>query len=134
MLEQKISLLIFSLSPFPNLSLKCFELSWGFVHYEYILIQITGCQVLYGSDILLVYGYSFCFLVFWTHSVQIEIVTRGVMLIGGALFLVFAMDDKRGRKLSKFAIMSKGEFVGQDVVILSNFATQVYYTGIASSA
>ena len=50
------------------------------------------------------------------------------MLIGGELFLVFAMDEKRGRKLSKFAIMSKGEFVGQDVFILSNFAAQVYYT------
>ena len=52
------------------------------------------------------------------------------MLTGGALFLVFAMDVKRERKLSKFAIMSKGEFVGQDVAILSNFAAQVYYTGI----
>ena len=50
------------------------------------------------------------------------------MLTGGALFLVFAMDVKRGRKLSKFAIMSKGEFVGQDVAILSNFAAQLYYT------
>ena len=52
------------------------------------------------------------------------------MLTGGALFLVFAMDVKRGRKFSKFSIMSKGDFVGQDVVILSNFAAQVYYTGI----
>ena len=50
------------------------------------------------------------------------------MITGGAVFLVFAMDVKRGRKFSKFAIMSKGEFVGQDVVILSNFAAQVYYT------
>ena len=44
------------------------------------------------------------------------------MLTGGASFLDFAMDVKRGRKLSKFSIMSKGEFVGQDVAILSNFA------------
>ena len=50
------------------------------------------------------------------------------MLTGGALFLVFAMDVKRWRKLSNFANMSKGDFVGQDVVILSNFAAQVYYT------
>ena len=49
------------------------------------------------------------------------------MITGGAVFLVFAMDVKRGRKFSKFTIMSKGEFVGQDVVILSNFAAQVYY-------
>ena len=51
------------------------------------------------------------------------------MLTGGALFLVFAMDDKRRRKLSKFAIMSKGEFAGQDVVILSNFAAQIFPHG-----
>ena len=63
---------------------------------------------------------------------QIETVTGGVMLTGGALFLVFAMDVKRGRKFSKFGIMAKGDFVGQDVVILSNFAAQVYYTGIES--
>ena len=41
MLEQKTRLLIFSLSLFPNLSLKCFELSWGFVLSEYFLIHIT---------------------------------------------------------------------------------------------
>ena len=82
-------------------------------------------QVGYGSDFLLAYGYSFCFLVFWTHSVQFETVIGGVMLTGGELFLVFSMDDKRGRKLSNFAIMSKGEFVGQDVVILSNFVAQI---------
>ena len=129
MLEQKTRLLIFSLSHCPNLSLKCFELSWGFVHYEYILIHITGCQALYGSDFSLAYGYSFCFLVFWTHSVQIKIVTGGVMLTGGALFLVFSMDVKRGRKIPYFAIMSKGEFVGQYVVILSNFAAQIFPHG-----
>ena len=57
----------------------------------------------------------------FSFTLQIETVTGGVMLTGGALFLVFAMDVKRGKKLSKFSIMSKGEFVGQDVVILSNF-------------
>ena len=35
----------------------------------------------------------------------------GAMLIGGALFPGFAMDVKRGRKFSKFSIMSKGEIV-----------------------
>ena len=126
MLEQKTILLIFSLSPFPNISLKGFELSWGFPHYEYILIHITGFQVLYGSDFLLAYGYSFCFLVFWTYSVQIGfifsaisclIVTGGDIFTGGVLFLSLPWMSKGGESFQSLSSCQRGS-------LLASFVTQ----------
>ena len=54
-----------SLSPFPNLSLKCFELSWGFVLSEYFF-SFTLQVLISWWQMVPDFGY-FCVLLLFEH-------------------------------------------------------------------